>query len=388
MALVAVLGLAGIGVGVYFAITSDSDEPGTIIAPPAPQVVVKEEAPAPEQPADLGFPAFATKNTTRVAAQTRSPTRPASRSRSIRRPAGLPGPDAVTLVDAGDWQAGIAAASLVARPGRRADPADRNGELPQLTATRGRSLAPAGSARTGGRQVFAIGAAASPAGFDAERSAVMTRRRWRPRSTSRDRAGRDPDHLLIATPTSRPSLCLPPLGGPLGRPDPLRGSAMRSRSATAEALHRHERARSSCSGRASADVPKHVRPDRQDLRRRPRVGGEDPVANSIAFARYADGNFGWNINDPGHGFVIAARPAARRRGRGAAVGERHLGAAAAHRRRRRAAGALRGYLLDVKPGYRTDPDPRLLQPRLGDRRPGGDLVGCRPQSTSSPSSPR
>ena len=67
VALVAVLGLAGIGVGVYFAITGDSDEPGTITAPPAPQVVVKEEAPAPEQPADLGFPAFATKNTTRVA---------------------------------------------------------------------------------------------------------------------------------------------------------------------------------------------------------------------------------------------------------------------------------------------------------------------------------
>ncbi len=36
-----------------------------------------------------------------------------------------------------------------------------------------------------------------------------------------------------------------------------------------------------------------------------RVSGEDPVANAIAFARYADGGFGWNINDPGHGFVLA-----------------------------------------------------------------------------------
>src|SRR5207253_9555957 len=41
-----------------------------------------------------------------------------------------------------------------------------------------------------------------------------------------------------------------------------------------------------------------------------RVAGTDPVANSIDFARYVDGDFGWNINDPGHGFVIAslARP--------------------------------------------------------------------------------
>ncbi len=36
-----------------------------------------------------------------------------------------------------------------------------------------------------------------------------------------------------------------------------------------------------------------------------RVGAEDPVANALAFARYVDGDFGWNINDPGHGFVIA-----------------------------------------------------------------------------------
>ena len=36
-----------------------------------------------------------------------------------------------------------------------------------------------------------------------------------------------------------------------------------------------------------------------------RVSGEDPVANAIALARYADGDFGWNVNDPGHGFVLA-----------------------------------------------------------------------------------
>ena len=61
-----------------------------------------------------------------------------------------------------------------------------------------------------------------------------------------------------------------------------------------------------------------------------------PVENSIAFARYSNGDFGWNINDPGHGFVIANTdaPAGRRR-RLAALGERHLGAAAGHRRGRR-----------------------------------------------------
>ncbi len=32
---------------------------------------------------------------------------------------------------------------------------------------------------------------------------------------------------------------------------------------------------------------------------------DDPVLNAISFARFTDGTFGWNINDPGHGFVIA-----------------------------------------------------------------------------------
>ena len=36
-----------------------------------------------------------------------------------------------------------------------------------------------------------------------------------------------------------------------------------------------------------------------------RIGAHDPVENAIAFARYASGSFGWDINDPGHGFVIA-----------------------------------------------------------------------------------
>jgi hypothetical protein len=87
-----------------------------------------------------------------------------------------------------------------------------------------------------------------------------------------------------------------------------------------------------------------------------RVSGEDPVANAIALARYADGEFGWNVNDPGHGFVVARS-------------DEPLDAAAAAALS--ASGtwgpllltdgadtlppALRGYLLDVKPGYTSDP---------------------------------
>jgi hypothetical protein len=87
-----------------------------------------------------------------------------------------------------------------------------------------------------------------------------------------------------------------------------------------------------------------------------RVSGETPVENAIAMARYRGGSFGWDINDPGHGFVVARS-------------DSPLDAAAAAPLS--ASGtwgpllltddadtipkALRGYLLDVKPGYTEDP---------------------------------
>ena len=56
------LALVVAGGGVYLA-TSEDDAPSGPV--PAPQVVVAE-VPAPAEAEDLGFPAFATKNTTRV----------------------------------------------------------------------------------------------------------------------------------------------------------------------------------------------------------------------------------------------------------------------------------------------------------------------------------
>jgi hypothetical protein len=87
-----------------------------------------------------------------------------------------------------------------------------------------------------------------------------------------------------------------------------------------------------------------------------RVGAEGRVANAIAFARYTDADFGWNINDPGHGLVLAAT-------------DRPLDATAAATLS--ASGKwgpllvletpsalpaeLRDFLLDIKPGYEIDP---------------------------------
>ncbi len=87
-----------------------------------------------------------------------------------------------------------------------------------------------------------------------------------------------------------------------------------------------------------------------------RVSGKDPVANAIAFARYSDGDFGWDINDPGHGFVLARSDTPIDAGLAAPLsasgtwGPLLLTDSAAS-----LPTELRSYFLDVKPGYTTNP---------------------------------
>src|ERR1044072_9617163 len=75
------------------------------------------ETPAAQTPDELGYPAFATANTTRVGGSD-----PASNAAGVAL-ATYPSieasqrPAAVTLVDADDWRSAIAAAVLIAAPG-------------------------------------------------------------------------------------------------------------------------------------------------------------------------------------------------------------------------------------------------------------------------------
>jgi len=88
-----------------------------------------------------------------------------------------------------------------------------------------------------------------------------------------------------------------------------------------------------------------------------RVSGRDPVKNALAFARYAgDGGFGWNVNDPGHGFVLVRADSPLEAAAAAPLSAGSSTESIAHAD---SAGTLppevRSYLLDVKPGYTTNP---------------------------------
>jgi ell wall binding domain 2 (CWB2) len=355
-AIVAVLAIGAAAVAGYEVVTDD-DEDQASTPSAAPEVVV-QEVPRPEATEDLGFPAFATTNTTRVAG-----TDPIANAAAVAlavypSAGGVPGPSAVTLVDAADWPAAIAAASLMADPIEAPILLTEGEEVPELTADAIEALAPSGAPETDDQQAFRIGAASRPDGLStldvdganpAELAAGIARLRVRV-------GGGDPQHVLIAS-SDEPEFAMPAAAWAARSGDPVlfvgRNSAP---AATLDALRDFEGAPVYVLGPESAISEHAMRQIRKVAPDAQRVGADEAVANAIAFARYADGTFGWNINDPGHGLVLASA-------------DRPLDAAAAAPLS--ASGSwgpllisddatsvppqLQGYLLDLKPGYEDDP---------------------------------
>lgn len=347
--------VAGIGAGAYFGTSAlDEDE-----APPAPapRVIVRTEE-APEQTADLGFPAFATRNTTRISGSDPIADAAGAALAAFPSTGGVEGPGAVTLVDVADWPGAIAAASLVADPVGAPILFSDGGEIPGLTADALASLAPAGAAATGDSQTFAIGDAAAPDGArseavegadPAELAAAIARLRER-------LTGEPPEHLVVAS-SDAPEFAMPAAAWAARSGDPvLFAQADSVPEPTLKALERYKDVPVYLLGPESVISAKAEREIDAAAGRVSRVAGDDAVANAIEFARYVDGTFGWNINDPGHGFVIAStsRPADA-----AAAAPLSASGTWGPLLVTDDAGApppdLEGYLLDLKPGYEDDP---------------------------------
>ena len=364
--LASLLGLAAIGVGGYLVADSRTEEEAATA--PAPEIIVRQ-ADEPEQTdeaADLGFPAFATKNTTRIASADSIATAAAVALAVRPSTGGVAGPAAVSLVDVADWQAGIAAASLVGPPIGAPILVTDGEEIPALTASALEALEPTGAESTDDRQAFVIGDAARPQGLDAlavegsdpaEIAAAVAALRTR-------LTGSKPEHIVVVS-LEDPAIAMPAAAWAARAGDPVLFVEPDSiPEATAGALRRNPEAPVYVLGSEEAisdGVLRQIEKVGSDAQR---VGAEGPEENAIAFARYDDDTFGWNINDPGHGLVVAsaARPldgavAAPLSASGtwgpllvtedpAAVSEQ-----------------LRGYLLDLKPGYEDDPT-RALYNRI------------------------
>ena len=354
------LALVFIVVAIVFASGSDEEGGGEVTAAaPAPSDGSSDEAPSPQVAEALAFPAFATNNTTRIGGP--DPVANAAgvalavfpSTSEAQRPA------AVTLVGEEDWAGAIAASVLTAPPLRAPVLFSAPDEMPEDSEEALTALAPQGDKATGGASLFAIGAVALPDGagevtrVDSGDPAATAAQL----ATLRERLfGKPPAHFLIAT-SSKSDYAMPAAAWAARSGDPvLYTDAKKLPTATSAVLKAHPKVPVFVLGPDSV-IPKQVVKEIAKVSKSVnRVAGKDAAATAVALARYGDGRFGWNVNDPGHGFVLArsdspaSAPAAAALSASGTWGPLLLTEAPD-----RLPAAVRSYFLDVKPGYTTDP---------------------------------
>jgi hypothetical protein len=303
----------------------------------------------------LGFPVLATKNTTRVAGA--DPVQDAAAVAAAVYPA-IDGrqPQAVALVHEEDWRGGIAAAALMGPP-LRAPILLTDDHVPEVTADALDLLKPTGAPLVRRMQAFKIGKAADP---DNLRTASIVSNDPFELAAAIDefraRATGNPSRNVVVAPAEEPRFAMPAAGWAAKSGDAVLFTNKDSLpTATRRAISRHERPGIYVLG-PSKVISAAVLRELRKLGDPVRIGGRTPVQNAIAFARFSDGSFGWGVQDPGHGLVIANwnRPldaaAAAALSASGKYGPLLLTDSA-----KLLPTPLRGYLLDIQPGYRSDP---------------------------------
>ena len=311
-----------------------------------------EDAPA------LGFPVFATKNTTRVAGG--DPIADAAGAARAVYPARTDesSPRAVVIVEQDDWRSAISAAQLMARPLRAPILFSDGGELPAASEEALEELAPSGAEEAGDAQVIRIGEAAEP-----ENRRVETIEGSSPTVLAQaidrfqiDAAGDPTDTVLIA-PADSPEFAMPAAAWAAKSGDPVLWTPKDALPPeTREAIRAHRRPRIYVLGPEEA-IAESVVKELEKLGPTKRVSGPDPVTNAIAFARYSDGGrFGWNVVDPGHGLVFANASRTLDAAAGAPLsGSGQFGPLLLITDAATLPVEVQDYLLDIQPGYTEDP---------------------------------
>jgi putative cell wall-binding protein len=307
----------------------------------------------------LGYPSFATNNTTRIGGSD-----PAANAAAVALavfPSTTPSqqPSAVTLVNEEDWAGAIAASVLMAEPVRAPLLFSQPDELPEASEEALSALDPQGDKATGGASLFAIGSVALPSG-SGEATRVDS---GDPASTAaqiatlRDRLfGKPPAHILVAS-SSSPDFAMPAAAWSARSGDPvLYAEAKKLPAATAQVRKEHPKTPVFVLGPTAA-ISKDVFAEIDKLATQvKRVAGKDPGANALALARFHAGSFGWNVNDPGHGFVLARSDSPADAAAAAPLSASGTwGPLLLTEDAATLPSAVHDYFLDVKPGYTTDP---------------------------------
>ncbi|MCB0856616.1 MAG: hypothetical protein KDB57_00700 [Solirubrobacterales bacterium] len=308
----------------------------------------------------LGFPSVATRNTTRISGS--DPVDMSMAAALAAYPTTGPGapPAAVTIVDSTDWQSGVAAASLAALPVGAPILLAPSGTLSETGTNTLAQLNPLGSPDTGENKVFTVGRVAPPSGYEVRRI-----------------DGPDPASVAVGVAETRAELIdsppaafvvvsseAPEYATPAATWSARSGDVVlftgkdEVPKATLELIRKKENRDVPIfvlgpSDVVSSNVLKQLDKAGATVER---VGGEDPETAAVELVRFSSGLFGWNLNDPGHGYVLARtdRPMDV-----VAVTALSTGgtwpALLLTDSSEKLPQVVEDYLLDVKPGYETDP---------------------------------
>jgi ell wall binding domain 2 (CWB2) len=318
------------------------------------QVRLKKET---AKQAVLGFPALATKNTTRVGGK--DPVADAAGVASAVYPGRSPAtrPRVVSIVNSDDWRTAIAASALMAPPLRAPVLLGAKDKVPEATQQALTSLKPLGSPLTKGAQVLRIGDVAPPRGLRTEpisggdpfalAGAIDL--------LATKIAGQPSPSVVVAS-ADDPKFAMPAAGWAAKSGDPVLFVRKDEIPApTRDAIKRHEQPSIYVLGPSSL-ISDAVLSGLGKLGHVKRISGRTPVENAIAFARYSDGDFGWGVRDPGHGLVFANTKRVQDAAAGAALGASgKYGPLLLTDSSDKLPPAVVTYLLDIQPGYRFDP---------------------------------
>jgi hypothetical protein len=325
---------------------------------PAPRVTSSDEQERAVAAEQLGFPGFATKNTTRIGGGDSAAVAAGAALATFPSQGGLKGPAAVSMVDAADWPSGVAASVLMAPPIRAPVLVSGTDDVPELTSTALVALGPQGAPETDDAQVFALGNAATPddlraTGVEGENPAEIAASVEELRAELTDTK---PAHILLAS-SDDPAYTMPAAAWAARSGDPVLFVQRESVPApTLDLLEEHKDVPAYLLGPESAISEQTFEEIEEVVPQVVRIGAEDPVSNAIEFARFEDGEFGWNINDPGHGLVIANTGRPTDAGAAAALSASGTwGPLLVTDIADVVPAPLRGYLLDIKPGFVSDP---------------------------------
>ncbi len=246
-----------------------------------------------------GFPEVATKNTTRVAGNDIA-NRAAAVSMAVW-PGSNQRPGSVALLP-GDWQSALAAAPLASPPFKAAFLMADDG-IPDATSEALDQLNPTGVVGAQNVKRIRIGGADDPGDasrIDGDNPAQLADAV----DQSRANAGARLTDSVVVVGTSEPEWAMPAAAWAARSGDPILFAETDTLpQPTQAAIRRHGHPLIMLLAPESV-VSKQVESQLSALGTVTRITASTPADASVAFARFRDGDRGWGLNDPGHGYLF------------------------------------------------------------------------------------